>query len=309
MSLGIHDRPSTSSYAPAPAKPPLLLWADLVLAAFGIGSAVAVGALLAWINLRFRIAIFAWWLWLLPVGAFLCGLAAGVGFSIGTRVLRRKPGTLATFSAPVVAAVGYIAIYYFEYRGIRVEGIPISSVIGFGEFFDAITRRSTFGFMGITRTGSLGVVGYLLALLHLAGFMFGGYIAVVIASAGDACDRCRRFLSTKSATAYGRTAAEAFPIVQRLAEQGHGVAALSYVEGLTEPESPLRLHTEISTCVPCAREFYCVTLAEFESVAVGYVPIGQESPPTEGWRPRAMETGAVDIATAAASPAVPAQIS
>ena len=154
----------------------------------------------------------------------------------------------------------------------------------------------------MVRTGSLGVAGYPLAALHLAGYVFGGFGASVIASAGDACDRCRRFQLPESATAFGQTAAGAFHYVRQLAEQGHGAAALSSVEGLHEPESNIRLRAQVATCRSCAREQYPVVLAVFGDVAVGYVPLGQETPATEQWKPLAgcVARGAVDIATSVA---------
>lgn len=302
MPLQTDDRPPTPVRASTSSIAIGAVWSELAFVAFGAGSALAVAALLAWINVTFHIALFAWSFWVvIPVGAFLCGTAAGSGYLLGAQVMRRSPGTLARLGAVVTGALGYFAIYYFEYRGISVDGVALSSNIPFASFVDAVIRQSTvgLGFRGPVRTASLGAAGYPLAALHLAGFIFGGFGASVMAGAGLACDRCRRFLSHASAAAYGRSAVDAFPYVHQLVQQGHGAAALSHIETLTEPESNVRLKADISTCIPCAREHFSVALAALSSVAVGYIPIGEATPATEQWKPLSGNTAAgyVDTAT------------
>jgi hypothetical protein len=141
-------------------------------------------------------------------------------------------------------------------------------------------------------------MGYQLWILDLVAYVFGGFMASAFAGARVACDRCRRFLSTDSATVYGPVAVHAFPAVRDLVRQGQGAVALDAVRAIREPESDVRMRVAISTCGRCARQLYDVAVSRFSIGAVGYVPLGRRTPPPQRWRPVAdmKVAGAVDLA-------------
>ncbi len=84
-----------------------VLWPEVGFIAFGLASALVVAALLAWTNLTFHVAFFAWSFWvIIPAGAFLCGMASGGGYILAARLLRRKPGPIAHIGAVCTSALG-----------------------------------------------------------------------------------------------------------------------------------------------------------------------------------------------------------
>jgi hypothetical protein len=143
---------------------------NAVIALAGLATSVATAFLVSWIYTTTEFHLFNLTiLFIVPLGAALCGAAGASGYYLAARALQQQAGKLLLMQMLVVAALTLALIYYLEYRMISLDGVALSSVLPFGEYL-----RLNFTSMSLTEGGDeLGSAGYLFALLDFAGLMIG----------------------------------------------------------------------------------------------------------------------------------------
>lgn len=130
--------------------------------------------------------------YVIPAGALLVGLtaASGYGLAAWTTGLKMTPRLMWTVAGEL--ALSYFIAQYEEFRAVVREG----SSIGFWEWFDAATRA----FAWKERSGGvgspLGMLGYGLRMLEIAGFVGGGVMVPLILRAKPYCEPCRTYKRT-----------------------------------------------------------------------------------------------------------------
>jgi len=168
------------------------------IAVIGLGLIViaAVVALIWFIYQKVEYPFFSQTVWfVIPIGAFLCGMAAGSGFLLGHRLLNRLP-TARTFAAAGMGGiVGYLLIFGLSWWFLEIGGVRVHSMVGFPDFLKVMVENQSVKFQHGGPI-ELGKWGYLSFAIDLVGFAFGVISMVAIAGGKAYCARCRRYLTT-----------------------------------------------------------------------------------------------------------------
>jgi hypothetical protein len=145
-----------------------------------------------------NVQIMGWYLMpFIPVGAILAGLAAGSGYAIAT-VLKGVKITAAMCVAIVILQLAcYVGAQYLDYRATKPvyqDGSPM----GFLTYFDAVTRSFHWEAEHGGKPGAaLGVWGYAIRLLEMAGFAFGGTVGALIVRSLPYCHVCQQYMKSR----------------------------------------------------------------------------------------------------------------
>jgi hypothetical protein len=136
--------------------------------------------------------IMGWyWLFIIPVGAILVGIAAGSGYGLMSWLKGRKISGSLLGAIVALLALAYAAAQWVEFKSLNLERYDVD----FFRYFDVTTRSMTFKLMrSQTPSGSLGVLGYLFRLLELAGFSLGGLFIPIMLRAKPYCDSCLTYM-------------------------------------------------------------------------------------------------------------------
>ncbi|MGI9519899.1 MAG: hypothetical protein ACR2NP_22790 [Pirellulaceae bacterium] len=124
-----------------------------------------------------------------PLGALIVGVIAGSGYGLGSWWTGAKIGGKLLVLILLWQAMAYFAVQFVEYMAVRPGLIPPRS---FGEYFDVTTRN-----FKLENGPRLGVWGYGLRFLQLAGFAAGGVLGSLLLLAQPYCDRCQVYRKNK----------------------------------------------------------------------------------------------------------------
>jgi hypothetical protein len=135
---------------------------------------------------------------IIPVGAILVGLLAGLGYSIvsyrsGTRI---GSGLLLAILALQIGA--YFLAKYIEFRSVLAafpedrEQLP-----SFWKFFDITTQAMAFKPKYGGEASPLGMWGYGIRFLEIGGFCLGTLIVPLILKTTPHCEACQRYKKTR----------------------------------------------------------------------------------------------------------------
>lgn len=126
---------------------------------------------------------------IIPAGALLVGMtaASGYGFAAYATGLKMTPRLM--WSVAGQLALSYFIAQYEEFRMVIRESSPIS----FWEWFDITTRAFSFSDRSGAPGSALGLLGYGVRALELAGFVGGGVMVPLILRARPYCDPCRTY--------------------------------------------------------------------------------------------------------------------
>ena len=97
----------------------------------------------------------------------------------------------------VLQIAAYFAAQYIEYRTIAPvhgDGTPV----GFWEYFDAVTRAFAWKGQGGKEGEPLGMWGYGLRVLEVAGFVLGSLVVPLILWKKPYCNACHMYFRTRS---------------------------------------------------------------------------------------------------------------
>ena len=161
----------------------------------------------------------------------------------------------------VIAIATYFVIAFLRYQFIEIKGVPLSRLISFRHFLDLSVRNQTLSFQGArVPTPTVGMFGYLLALLQILGFALGGFVVSSLLLARGYCRQCGRYLSSPIVVSgYGPIAADlmaTYEQVRRFVAAGSTMSAVSLVRALPKEELHFQIRLSSARCATCAREFF-----------------------------------------------------
>jgi hypothetical protein len=137
-----------------------------------------------------------YYVYVIPIGALLVGMAAGSGFGLGsfwtgTRISR---GLLGIVVGLLVAA--YFAAQYIDYL---VLADRHGFDTGFFEYFDLATRQFSFKERHGDGYGDpMGPWGYVFRLLEIGGFVLGGLVVPLALRSKAYCDDCQVYMRSRN---------------------------------------------------------------------------------------------------------------
>jgi hypothetical protein len=138
-------------------------------------------------------------LWfIVPVGAMIVGAFAASGAIVAARLFDIRPSMgQSVVSAAIIGAATMLLIYFLEYNTLVVRGVKLHTLVDFWSYVDiSLTRTHLRLGRSNQDLGEAGDVGYLLALLKLAGFVLGAYFVFAMIRGMAACPRCGAYFKT-----------------------------------------------------------------------------------------------------------------
>jgi hypothetical protein len=166
---------------------------DLLVIGAGLATTAATLFLVSWLSVHLKdLNIMGWyWLFIIPVGAILVGIAAGSGYGLMSWFRGRKVSGSLLAAIVALLALAYAAAQWVEFRSLDLERYGVD----FFRYFDVTTRSMTFKLMrSNSPSGSLGILGYLFRLLELAGFSLGGLFIPIMLRAKPYCESCLTYM-------------------------------------------------------------------------------------------------------------------
>ncbi len=173
---------------------------QILVGVMGLTTSFLTGLLLGLITHSTGHALYSFSLWfIIPVGAFLAGMAAASGYYAGAVTFHQKPvgGVLLNMVAASIGA--FLIVHYVPYYLGEVRGVKIKYLVSFWEYLDLhMTHTSVSTLRGRASTGSLGSMGYVYTAIQLIGFALGGLSVFGFLSNKTYCDKCSRYFEDVS---------------------------------------------------------------------------------------------------------------
>jgi len=177
---------------------------NLAVIGLGLATIAVVTILIHGIHAMVEYPFFAQTVWfVIPIGAFLCGMVAGCGFWLALRRFHRLPTGLTYLAAGLGGAFGYILIFFLMWWQLDIQGVKVRDEVSFLEFIQYVIENQR---VRIHRAGNLkggdndgielGKWGYARFAINLAGFALGVVAMVAIAGGKAYCPKCKRYLVT-----------------------------------------------------------------------------------------------------------------
>lgn len=224
---------------------------DLTIVLFGLGGLVAaaflIHVLVELVNYPFHNQTF-WFV--LPIGAFLCGMVAGLGYWVGLRSMDRLPNKWTYFSAIVGGAGSYVLIYFLMWWFFEAKGQKARDQISFLDFLQVVLehQRVKFG-RGKGEGVELGKWGHARFAINIVGYVLGVLATISIGGGKTYCVKCKRYLKTVGSQV--RSSDDPEPTGAAL----HGVVALLVAGHLQEA-----LDAHAASGEPGAKRFWASTI-------------------------------------------------
>jgi len=177
---------------------------DLLVSVCGFVTSLLTAVILWWTETQFGFAVYTWMFWfIIPVGALLAGFAGASGYYAGSWVFGHRPTRLLLINMVLVSLTTFLLIHYLSYISLEVEGKRVSDYIPFTQYLDIMIRSTSMEFrvthsaLKVGSSGKLGALGYIPALLQVAGFAAGGFAVYAYLASKPYCEKCSRYLSAK----------------------------------------------------------------------------------------------------------------
>jgi hypothetical protein len=108
---------------------------DLLVILLGLAGAGTVALVIYWLVNLVHYPFHGQTFWfVIPIGAYLCGMAAGIGFWLGLRQLDRLPTFLTYLAAGLGGAASYLIIYLLMWWLAEIPGGMLRDQVGFVDF-------------------------------------------------------------------------------------------------------------------------------------------------------------------------------
>ena len=132
---------------------------------------------------------------IIPAGAFLVGIASGLGYAIGSRVLNVKLSKAFVFGMITTAVIDYFAAQYLTYLSL-VERMHIPPErYGFIDYLREISEGMSFKDRNTHEPGDpLGGWGYVYKLLEIGGYSVGAMLPSLMVFGMPYCKNCQQYL-------------------------------------------------------------------------------------------------------------------
>lgn len=210
--------------------------------------------------------------YIIPAGALLVGLVAASGYGIAAWVTGLKMTRRLVWSVVGELALSYVIAQYGEYQHFFDDG----SLGGFFAWFDASTRAFAWQEAGGQAGEPLGVLGYGLRALELAGFVVGGALIPLGLKSKPYCDPCRTYKRTRvfavvpagvPPRTFGRVDADA-------AQRAHAeaIAGVQAIFGAANAGDRARLEQEVGARGPLDNKRAAAKLTAHVKVSVVRCP-------------------------------------
>jgi hypothetical protein len=193
-----------------------------------------------------------------PVGAFIGGLGAALGYYAAARATQTLPSRRMLFEMLAIAFSTWMFVHWVEYATLRMQnGTLVRDSIPFWDYLRIRTEHLHLVFDSTMRapadsTSDLGLLGYVHELIQIAGFLLGGFIVWLALRAREACVPCSRYARTLRLLQRAPTAAFD-AMLQRC-----GVALPAIGERVARAAGHRRLvglNLSIATCPSCRRSW------------------------------------------------------
>lgn len=135
-----------------------------------------------------------YWLFIVPVGAFLVGMASGVGYAVMSKWTNYRAGGIDLLFVLGVSLATYGASHYVTYRHVlSVNGLTTDQV-SFVDYMKLTTETAEMADQHGKDGWTVGKFGYVLLLLEAVGFCGGAAIPLLVVSQNAYCEACGRFM-------------------------------------------------------------------------------------------------------------------
>lgn len=180
------------------AEPVAARWPGMWVLLSGLASSGLTLGLLAMISSRWPdVQIMGWyWLFIVPIGAILVGIAAGSGYGIASWLTNAKIGKQLLLIVILLQVCSYALAQYEEYKSARPQLAAMGMDMSFAEYFDATTRSITFRPRDGKPGAEMGIWGYAFRILEVVGFALGGLVVPAAMMVKPYCDDCRSYMKT-----------------------------------------------------------------------------------------------------------------
>jgi hypothetical protein len=131
--------------------------------------------------------------YIIPAGALLVGAVAASGYGVAAWMTGLKMTRRLIWSVALELFVSYFIAQYGEYQHFFDDG----TLVGFFSWFDAGTRAFAWKSSSGAAGEPLGMLGYGLRLLEIAGFVGGGALVPIVLRSKPYCDPCRIYRRTR----------------------------------------------------------------------------------------------------------------
>lgn len=168
---------------------------------------------------------------IIPAGAFLVGIASGVGYAVGSRLLQVKLSKAFVFGMITTAVADYFAAHYLTYLNvIELHHIPTERY-GFIDYFREISEGMAFKDKHSGEPGSpLGMWGYVYKVLEIGGYSVGAMFPSLMVFGMPYCKGCQQYLK-KHRTGYLH-APEQWSVVKKLKKKERLAALQASIKDL-----------------------------------------------------------------------------
>ncbi len=242
---------------------------EIALAACGLVTSIAAAVALAWVEVKWHVAVYTYavW-WLVPIGAIGAGVVASIGYYWGARWIGVRPGWLSRASLLLVSVAAFFAIHYVEYLWGHFT-------IGFWSYLDLAVQSASYETKfgdTVVRAWSaerLGGLGYVVAALQVVGFAIGGLVVFGWLRATPYCSSCNAYLRRRNrfdrTTDRGQVFSEVSTRVEAFLERGDLRSAVREHAGFRDLRLRERLGTEymsrmdVWSCAGCDLRWVRVT--------------------------------------------------
>ncbi len=169
---------------------------------------------------------------IIPAGAFLVGIASGVGYAVGSRLLQVKLSKAFVLGMLTTAVVDYFAAHYLTYLSVlEVHHIPAERY-GFIDYFREISEGMSFRDKYSKEPGSpLGMWGYFYKLLEIGGYAGGAMVPSAMVFGMPYCKGCQQYLK-KHRTGHLHSL-EQWSVVKKLKKKERLAALQAAIQALT----------------------------------------------------------------------------
>ena len=276
----------------------------------GLGFAVVVAVLVALVEMKWNFAIYSLTLnFIIPLGGFIVGLLAGVGYYIAARMTGQAAGTGVLLSMMAASVICYLMIAFIPYEyGFKpqfeaiaeiaktqaAEGqlvdddgnpIPVDDldirVPSFIEYLHESILNKQWGDLRDDEGIALSpFFAYASEVIIVIGFLLGALAIFAILRSVPYCHQCGRYLKkTQSIIRYPESD-EAVQETIEIVANGTGTEPARIAEAIGErddlvekapKDAPVQVQAELFTCPDCSNELLKFAVAAKDQN--GYSPI------------------------------------
>jgi hypothetical protein len=136
-------------------------------------------------------------LFLIPVGAIICGMASASGYYFGALLLNKRPSRYIFFQCFIVSLFSLFLIYFGTYYIAEVDGQYIRASIPFIDYMKFVLREAHYLVgRGSRDVGAIGNFGYWIGVSQAIGFVVGGMSIFAFLTEEPYCHICDKYFTS-----------------------------------------------------------------------------------------------------------------